>query len=232
MKTKNFKAGSDIFRASPNKNDHIYRPMIYASYNKNGYNSVKRIYAKFEGNMVHTYRAKRTLKLIDMSIPANIIELRNKARNAATRKSIDKAFRIVNDGQGILRFSRVKYDDEVSKLICELGYDGYIAPKLAEKMSSKPFLQEILICDAGDKLEHVRSNAVTNKPLKPIGLKTQTRTEPITKVLSRFNYNDNGMITPTGMRKFNFNNNNNGLFMTPSPAKKAKTSLFDRFNSL
>lgn len=212
MITTTFKKGTEIFRSSPSKNDYTKRPHLFASYNKDGYEAVKRIYAKYEGDQVHTYAAKRDLKLIDMSKPQNIVELLKNANNSNDIQAIKKAFRVKDNKADIIRFSRMKYDARVADLICKLGYDGYIAPKLEEKYGCKKFLQEVMICEAGGKLNHVASNRVTNKPLNPA------------KYRPNSHYNS-CVATNDSL----FEGALNGNFKTPSPHKKRR--IFNNYNT-
>ena len=206
MLTKTFKKGELVFRASPDKSEYKKRPHLFASYNKDGYESVKRIYAKYEGNQVHTYTVDKDLKLIDMSKPQNVIELLNSTNDSKNIQAIKKAFRVTNGNAGIVRFSRMKYDARVADLICKLGYDGYITPKLPERYGNSKVLQEVLICKAGDKVKHTASNKVINKPLKPPSLR------PASYYNNKNNENDNDSLFERAL---------NGNFRTP-PSKKRR----------
>lgn len=194
-------AGTHLYRGSNKEaqNAHGYinhspnfmtrnRP-YYFLYNNGNRNGGKNIANRAYGQ-VTVYKTRRNLNLANLGSTNSIKNLIAKAgNNEQLVRSIKKAFRVQSNGS-VKRFSRVKYDDEVAKFLCRLGYNGYWAPKLSQKYAeNKPFHQEIVVCNPRTNLKVVRVEAATRAPrlnYKPVApLRT-----PYTPA-RRINYNNN-----------------------------------------
>ena len=87
------------------------------------------------------------VNLLNMSDPDVIQVLHNSTKSDNVKRSIKKAFRLTNK-RIVTRFSRIKYDIHVARLICKHGFDGYYAPELKNaKTTYGKFPPEIVLCN-------------------------------------------------------------------------------------
>ena len=168
MSVVNINKKIPLFRANSTNGEMKNRNYAYFVFGNDAINLITEQYAKFEGNKIHKYKLSKPLTLLDMGDVETIEFLKSKG-NASVNRSIDTVFKIKNGK--VIRKSVLKYDLAVSRLICELGYDGYYAPPLTQKNNSKMFHQEIMLCNPMDKVNY-ESSMVPLKPLKPISRKT------------------------------------------------------------
>lgn len=182
-----------LFRGTRVRNDYMRNGPVYFLYNSNGRNIAERSYTG-GGGSVYNYRVSRNLKLLDMGNPDSIRYLMNKVKNTKESNNLMRSFRLSENGREIYRNSDAARDLIVAKLVCDLGYDGYIAPKLKKsKNTSKNdmFHQEIVICSPKNKVNH--EDDIQNKHNDPFS------TPPPRK---RFNYKLN-VSSPKKRRLFN-----------------------------
>ena len=118
-------------------------PPLYFTYGSNG----KQIATNGYGPVV-TYKTTEPLKLLDISNRNSFINIYNKA-SENEQKALTKAFRYMPNGR-IVRFSKTKYDFPIARMVCRMGFDGYIHPKLFKKFQENKvnpkFHQEIVLC--------------------------------------------------------------------------------------
>ena len=118
-------------------------PPLYFTYGSNG----KQIATNGYGPVV-TYKTTEPLKLLDISSKNSFTNIYNKA-SENDQKALAKAFRYMPNGR-IVRFSKTKYDFPIARMVCRMGYDGYIHPKLFKKFQENKvnpkFHQEIVLC--------------------------------------------------------------------------------------
>ena len=108
------------------------------------------------------YRVTKDLSLVDMSDPVTIAGLMGHTNSDVVRHAFAKAFRVSN-GQ-VKRFSRIKYDIYVAAFLCQLGFDGYYAPRLKNaKTTQGTFHPEIVLCNPKNVLV-VEKIYKSNKP--------------------------------------------------------------------
>ena len=200
MSVVNIKKNIPLFRANSTNGNMTNRNYAYFIFGNDAINLITKQYTKFEGNKIHKYKLSKPLTLLDMG-NVETIEFLKSSGNTNVKRSIDTVFKI-NNGK-VIRKSILKYDLAVSRLICELGYDGYYAPPLEQKNSSRMFHQEIMLCNPMDKVNY-KSSMVPAKPLKPISRKT----------FSNSNYK---FINMNGNSNSNSNGNN-----FESPRKKPR----------
>lgn len=186
-----------LYRANSTNGIMTNRNYAYFIFGNDAINLITNQYAKFEGDKIHKYKLSKPLTLLDMGDVETIEFLKSKG-NTSVKRSIDTVFK-VNNGK-VIRKSVLKYDLAVSRLICELGYDGYYAPPLEQKYNSRMFHQEIMLCNPMDKVNY-KSSMVPAKPLKPISRKTFSNSNYKFTNMNG-NGNSNNFESPRKKRRF------------------------------
>jgi hypothetical protein len=152
-------AGFVLYRGARRPLGYQTNNQSYFLYGNDGANITRREYTSKKGPdvRVYTYMTTRSLKLLDMSNPSNIMKLLGKAVNVENViRSIQQSFRLKDNI--VYRLSESEEDLVVAKFICKLGYDGYWAPKmLKSNTSNNKFHQEIVLCQPRDKISLVQS---------------------------------------------------------------------------
>jgi len=107
--------------------------------------------AKLYGT-VRSYETKRNVNLLNMGIVNEVAKIIALAygRNNIHPNDIIKTFNISN-GLQVKRDSNVDLDRKVARFICNLGYDGYTAPRLVRK-NGGTFHAEVVLCSPRDVL--------------------------------------------------------------------------------
>lgn len=161
--------GSLIFRGSStepqyakeNKKPNYMRNLpVYFAENKETANAY---------GQVIRYKVTKDLALVDMSDPVTITGLMEHTNSDIVRRSFAKAFRVSN-GQ-VKRFSRIKYDIYVAAFLCQLGFDGYYAPRLKNaKTTQGTFHPEIVLCNPKTVLVVDKIYKIKNPPSMRVGV--------------------------------------------------------------
>jgi len=155
-------------------------PPLYFTYGSNGKNIATNAYGP-----VVTYKTTKPIKLLEISKQSTFKNLYNKATDNE-KFALSKAFRYMPNGK-IVRFSKTKYDFPIARMVCRLGYDGYIHPKLFKKYQENKvnprFHQEIVLCKPKDILKvsnvtKLQSNRSVS-PRTPIGTPKGSPRTPI-----------------------------------------------------
>ena len=154
-------------------------PPVYFTYGGNGERIARNAYGS-----VTTYKTTKNLNLLKIS---NKSVFNGLITNLTTTKeekyALNKAFRY--NGTRIVRFSKTKYDYVIANLVCRLGYEGYIHPKLFKKFQENKtvagFHQEIVLCNPKKTLIVVNSDMgrtrTSRSPTRtPTGTPTRTPT--------------------------------------------------------
>ena len=157
------KANTNLIRSNGTNGKLMNKNHTYFLYGNDARKIVEKEYSKNEGDMVHFYKTKQSLNLLNMSDPKSIELLLGKGGNAVN-VSIKKAFRI--EGNQVRRKSKLKHDVVVSRLLCTLGYDGYYTPRMRKHLGEGTFHPEIMLCNPITKVKLVKSE-VPQVPLRP-----------------------------------------------------------------
>lgn len=153
MHTLNLPANFTLYRGTRDIFNYERNSPVYFTFGSNGAQIAENAYAKpGTGAKVLEFKTAKKLVLLDMSKPETIVGLFNKASsNEDLLRSLAKSFS-VKDGK-VLRSSKFKHDDKVSRLVCRLGFDGYYAPRIKERKTTQGYFHpEIVLCKAASVL--------------------------------------------------------------------------------
>lgn len=96
------------------------------------------------------YKTTKQLKLLAMDDANNIRQLARSDRGAELMDLIERVFG--DYMEGLVRDSIGEIDNEISRILCEMGFDGYATNKMPTR-DGDMFHEEILICDPMEKVE-------------------------------------------------------------------------------
>jgi hypothetical protein len=202
--------GVNLFRANATNGKVTNRSYTYFVYGNNAKNIVTNEYAKVQGNKIHSYSTKKQLTLVDMSDVDSIKFLMDKG-NDNVKQSLKKAFRIVNNK--VVRKSKLHHDLAVARLICRMGIDGYIAPRL-NKHRGGTFHPEIMLCYPENKVKLLKSET----PFKSLN-------PPSKYSFGNVNYRFNNSPRAPKRTRSPVQQNVN-MYTTPSPSKRTRTNNY------
>ena len=163
------KKNTTLFRGSGKPDENVTKGFMYFTWGPTGRQNANNLYTKYEGNKVHTYKTSKPLMLLDMSNPDTIKYLRQSTTNQSIIRSLQKSFALAPNNMSVLRYSKLHHDVAVSKFICTLGYDGYVAPTMKLRKYGDTFHPEIVLCMPRNKVVHTQSE----KPNKPLSMNPQ-----------------------------------------------------------
>lgn len=178
----------ELYRGTNKPNNFKRNDPVYFLYGNNGYMKAMNAYTstKRPDSNVFTFKTSRCVKLLNMGNP-NVIKklLHIFSDNKTIIYALEKAFIIENNK--VLRYSKKGSDLIVAKAICLLDVDGYVSPKLPRTDSSRLFHQEIVLCNAKNK---VIAQTHSTRP------KTVKSTESIrpTHIVKMLNNNSNNNV--------------------------------------
>jgi hypothetical protein len=208
-RTVNIPENFNLVRGNATNGKVKGRSYAYFIYGNNAKNLVTNAYTKYEGDKLHFYSTKKNLKLVDMSNVKSVLYLMAYGNNSV-KTSLDKAFRIVNNK--VYRKSKLHHDLAVSRLICSLGMDGYIAPRMIKRKGGGTFHQEIMLCKPDEKVNLVKSET----PLKALNPSSKRMSQTATYTFNNSNNSNNNGATPPKRPR----NNNNGA----TPPKRPRNN--------
>ena len=163
MKFTTVLKNTTLYRGTKNSKDYMRNGPVYFLYNTDGKKIAERSYTKYGGKVI-TYVLKQDVELIDMSKSESIRFLMTKVKDTKESNNLIRSFQISKNGKEIYRNSEGPRDLIVANMICKLGYDGYIAPKLKKSentLKNNLFHQEIVLCNPKNKVIH-ENNLLNN----------------------------------------------------------------------
>ncbi len=211
IKSHTYKSNSYLFRANEHSfakngrasNNYRGAPMKYFTLNEREVNT----YTRFGKPYVKTWEVTEDLNLVD------ILDLNTRkalGKIPELKESIDIAFPIKQNKVSRRSEEHTKHhDDNVLKIICDLGYDGYYMKNLTNN-NKYVFHSEVGLCPkAYHKLK------LEKYELKAAPKTRRNNNSTHKKSRSRFT-----------QRKNNNNNNNVGMYFSPPPQIRPRGSLF------
>jgi len=158
---KILRKNSTLYRGTTNPNDYKRNSPVYFLYNTNGKNIANRAYTKYPGSKVYTFIVKENLKLLNLGNP-------NAVRRIMETGQLD-SFTLSKNGTIVSRKSNKNKDNEIAMRAKNLGFDGYITPKLGN------FHQEIALYQSSNKIVHNSNNAP--KHMDPLSTPPKIKTK-------------------------------------------------------
>lgn len=137
--------------------DNYTRPTpVYFLFGNNGYGIANRAYASGFNENVFTFKTSKPLKLLRMDTERGLNKLK-KTLNKDEIDILERRFKYDPEIDEVRRHSAARKDKMIAGYVCRAGYDGYYAGKMPQlKYRTKDlFHQEIVLCNAKDKVEPV-----------------------------------------------------------------------------
>lgn len=169
IRTRKFPANSQLYRGS-NKVVNNSNNISYFIYGNGASKKVEDLYVKYQGNRVYEYKTRRPMNLVMMNNKQSVQDLMNTTDNQNIKKAIQETFRL-NNSKNVKRNSNSVLNRIVSRHICTIGYDGYIANEMKKGNSNSVFHREVVLCKPREKIRYIgnfapMSTLMARKPSK------------------------------------------------------------------
>ena len=152
-----FPANSQLYRGS-NRAVNNSNNISYFIYGNNAIKKIEDLYVKYQDNRVYEYKTNRLMNLVMMNNKQSVQALMNTTENQEIKKAIQETFRL-NNSKNVKRNSNSDLNRIVSRHICTIGYDGYIANEMKKGNNNSVFHRGVVLCKPCEKIQYINSFA-------------------------------------------------------------------------